>query len=83
MAVGCPVAASDCTSLPEIAGDAAMYFDPTKVGEIAAAMKVLSGSSARRAKLISAGFKQAKLFNQEKMAAETYAVYEKVLGGKQ
>lgn len=83
MAVGCPVAASNCSSIPEIAGDAAVYFDPTKVTEIVATMKVLGGNSAKRAKIITAGFKQAKLFSQEKMAAETYAVYEKVLRGKQ
>ncbi len=83
MAVGCPVAASDCTSIPEIAGAAAMYFDPTNVSEIVAAMKILGGSSSKRAKLIAAGLKQAKLFSQKRMAAETYAVYEKVLGEKQ
>lgn len=83
MAVGCPVAASDCTSIPEIAGDAAEYFDPTNLAEIVAAMKILGGSSSKRTKLIAAGFKQAKLFSQKKMAAETYAVYERVIGGKQ
>jgi glycosyltransferase involved in cell wall biosynthesis len=67
MAVGCPVAASDCTSIPEIAGAAAMYFDPTNVSEIVAAMKILGGSSSKRAKLIAAGLKQAKLFSQKRM----------------
>lgn len=82
MATGCPVAASDCTSIPEIGGDAVSYFDPTSISEIAAAMKTLGQNATKRTKLISAGFKRAELFSEKKMAEETYAVYQKVLGAK-
>ena len=49
MARGVPVACSDRRSLPEVAGDAALAFDPEDVDAIRAAIERLLGDAARRA----------------------------------
>jgi glycosyltransferase involved in cell wall biosynthesis len=56
MACGCPVAASNAASIPEVCGDAALYFDPLSVSAIAAAMRQIRLDEALRARLRSAGF---------------------------
>lgn len=53
--VGCPVICSDTTSLPEVAGGAALLCDPTKPEAIAARMADLAGNPALRAELIAKG----------------------------
>ena len=75
MATGCPVACSNTTSLPEVAGDAAVYFDPEDATAIADAMIELAKDSALRASLREKGLTRAKQFTGEKMAAKTLAVY--------
>lgn len=75
----CPVIASDNSSLPEVAGQAAWLIDPRDSADIASAMlKVLEESSERAAR-IEAGYRRAKTFTWEACAASTLAVYEKVL----
>jgi glycosyltransferase involved in cell wall biosynthesis len=78
MASGCPVAASSTTSIPEVAGDAAIYFDPLKPEEIAAKMEALIQDSKLRKDLVKKGFHRIKAFSEKRMAEETVAVYEKV-----
>ncbi|HEU0305160.1 MAG TPA: glycosyltransferase family 1 protein [Gaiellaceae bacterium] len=57
MACGCPVAVSNATSLPEVCGDAAEYFDPFSAEEIAAAvMRALDGHLVDRGLVRAAGF---------------------------
>jgi glycosyltransferase involved in cell wall biosynthesis len=57
MACGCPVATSDATSLPEVCGDAAEYFDPLSTEEIAAAIvRALEGRLVERGVARAAGF---------------------------
>ncbi|PIU83500.1 MAG: hypothetical protein COS68_03770 [Elusimicrobia bacterium CG06_land_8_20_14_3_00_38_11] len=80
MACGCPVAASNATSIPEITGDAAVLFDPYNAEEIAQAMENLSKDSDLRQELIKKGFEQVKKFSWEKTAKQTLDVYKKVLG---
>lgn len=75
MAVGCPVAASNVTSIPEVGGDAALYFDPSKPGKIAEAMAALIEDPDLRQKLISAGFKRAAYFTNTAMATATLKLY--------
>lgn len=72
----CPVVSSNQGSLPEIGGDAAVYFDPLDTKEIVEKItKVLDDSSLRR-DLIEKGRKRVKQFSWEKMAKETLEVYQ-------
>lgn len=82
MAHGCPVACSNSTSLPEIYGDAAHYFDPAKPHEIAA--KTLEVISTPRLKedLVRKGFLRLKNYSWQRMAEQTLAIYNEVLGGE-
>jgi len=74
--MGVPVMTSNTSSLPEIAGDAALLVDPTDVDAIAEAMLRLSQDEALRARLIAAGYENVKRFSWEKAATETLAVLE-------
>ncbi len=64
------------SSLPEVAGDAALYVDPTDVEAIAHAMLRLSQDETLRQGLIAAGHRNVQRFSWEKAAAETLAVLE-------
>ncbi len=74
--VGVPVMTANNSSLPEIAGDAALLVDPTDVDAIADAMLRLSQDEALRQRLIEAGYENVKRFSWAKAAAETLAVLE-------
>jgi glycosyltransferase involved in cell wall biosynthesis len=75
MACGAPVACSNTTSIPEVAGDAAEYFDPESVEEMAAAIARVMGDASLREKLSRAGMERAATFSWRKAAAETLAVF--------
>ena len=77
MALGIPVVQSNASCLPEIAGEAALYFDPYDPRDMAAKLDKVLTSATLRKKLISKGLKRAKDFSWEKMARETLAVYRK------
>jgi glycosyltransferase involved in cell wall biosynthesis len=79
MARGVPVTCSNATSLPEVAGNAALYFDPTDTEAIAQAIGRLLTDEALRAHLAAAGREQAKRFSWEATARETLASYELAL----
>lgn len=68
------------SSLPEVAGDAAILVDPTDVDAIAEAMLRLSRDEALRQRLIAAGYKNVKRFSWEKAARETLEVLKKAVG---
>jgi len=82
MACGTPVVTSNTSSLPEVAGDAALLVDPYDVEEIATAMRRILEDEALAAELRAKGLARAKEFSWERTARETIAVYEKVLGKK-
>lgn len=81
MEVGVPVASSNAASLPEVAGDAALLFDPHSVEEMAEAIARLAQDGGLRAELRDNGFSNVARFSWENAAAETIAVYEEVLAG--
>ena len=74
---GVPTACSNTTSLPEVAGDAAVYFDPTDTGAIANAIERLLADGDLRAMLAVAGPEQAKRFSWKRTAVATLASYER------
>ena len=63
MAAGCPVASSSRASLPEVAGDAASYFDPEDPEDIARGIKKILYDEPYRKELITKGQKRILLFN--------------------
>jgi len=69
-----PVITSNTSSLPEVAGDAALLVDPHDVDAIAAAMYRLVTDDALRAELARRGQENVKRFSWEKCARETLAV---------
>jgi len=81
MASGTPVICSNATSLPEVAGDAAEYFDPYSVTEIVAAIERVVSSSDRQAILRKRGLSRASEFSWERSAREHCRLYRSVLNG--
>jgi glycosyltransferase involved in cell wall biosynthesis len=75
MACGAPVVCSSETSLPEVAGNAALYFDPRNPDEMAGQLLRVFNDKATRASLISHGRQNLLRFNWEKTARQTLAVY--------
>jgi glycosyltransferase involved in cell wall biosynthesis len=76
MALGCPIAAANTASIPEVVGDAALLFDPRQPDSIAAACSQLLADEALGQTLIARGRERATRFSWERVAAETLAVFE-------
>jgi glycosyltransferase involved in cell wall biosynthesis len=79
MARGLPVACSNTTSLPEVAGDAALTFDPLDVPAMTGAIERLLGDAELRERLALAGREQAARFTWERTAEGTRRSYERAL----
>ncbi len=80
MASGTAVLCADRSSMPEIAGGAALYFDPGDPRSIAEVVRRLLGSAALRRELAREGLARAKNFRWERTARETLRIYREVLG---
>jgi glycosyltransferase involved in cell wall biosynthesis len=74
MSCGCPVAASDAAAIPEICGDAALYFDPASVEQMAAAMQSLLDDAPLRERLRRAGAQRLQRFRWD-LAANSLQSY--------
>ena len=79
MACGTPTIASNCSSLPEVAGNAAILVNPERVSELAASMEELVENSALRLQLRQAGLARAACFSWAKTGQETAAVLQRFL----
>lgn len=79
MACGTPVACSDASALPEVAGEAALYFDPRNVASIIDALRGLLDDADLRADLEERGLRRAAKFSWSRVANETRAVYDLAL----
>lgn len=75
----CPVLLSNRSCFPEIAGDAALYFDPTHTESLIESAKLILDDSDLQERLRVAGRERVKQFTWEKAAKETEMVYKKVL----
>ncbi|HEY7961523.1 MAG TPA: glycosyltransferase family 1 protein [Solirubrobacteraceae bacterium] len=80
MARGVPVACADASSLPEVAGDAALLFDPHDEGAIAGALQRLLEDQQLRRQLIARGEERARQFTWEGTARLTLDTYARALG---
>lgn len=70
MALGVPVACGNLASIPEVAGDAALYFDPRRTVDISGAMARIGADAELRGRLIAAGLDRAKEFSLSREAGK-------------
>jgi glycosyltransferase involved in cell wall biosynthesis len=78
MSAGCPVLTSPVSSLPEVAGDAAILADPTSVEEIAAGLERGLTDRDLRARLVERGLVRAAGFSWGRAAAEHLRLYREL-----
>lgn len=81
MACGTPVLTSNCSSLPEVAGQAAWLVDPLNTAEIAAGLIQLVTKADLRQEFIARGYHQIQKFSWLKAASQLLEVWEKVIFG--
>ena len=77
---GCPTVLSNTSSLPEVGGDAALYFDPVDSVSVTNIIEQILSDENLREDLITKGYSRSKLFSWEKTALMTKKVYEMVKG---
>ncbi len=79
MACGTPVLTSNCSSMPEVAGNAALLVDPLSLDSIVEGLDCILGDETLRARVREAGLARAAQFSWQRAAAETTRLYEKIL----
>jgi glycosyltransferase involved in cell wall biosynthesis len=79
MGRGVPVACSNVSSLPEVAGNAAEMFDPRSPDEMARAIARLLADPARREELIARGYERCRTFTWERTARATLETYRRAI----
>lgn len=77
MALGTPVICSQTTSLPEVAGEAALYFDPRKPEEMVDAIYRVVTDPQCRSTMVAEGLQQVKKFNRDTMVKQYYDLLKK------
>jgi glycosyltransferase involved in cell wall biosynthesis len=78
MACGVPVLTSNCSSLPEVAGQAALLVDPHDTAEIAGGLVNLITNADLRHQLVERGYRQIQEFSWQKASAQVLQILEKV-----
>ena len=76
MSFGCPVACSQTSSIPEIVGDASIFFDPNSAESIVRAIETIVNDQVLARDLVARGRKRIQLFSWDRCAQETLAVYQ-------
>ncbi len=79
MGCGVPVLTSNASSLPEVAGEAAVQLAPQDEAAWTDAMAQLLGNAGRRAEMVAAGFRQVQQFSWRKAAQQLLAIYDALL----
>lgn len=82
MACGCPVITSNVSSLPEVAGQAALQVDPRNVEALAEGISRVLSDRDLYEEMVGRGLVQAARFTWDECARQTLGVYEEVCGGK-
>lgn len=78
MACGTPVITSALSSLPEVAGNAALFVDPTDAGDIAAKLLQVLRDPALRTRLAAEGIRSVQHLSWQRTAEQTLGIYERV-----
>jgi glycosyltransferase involved in cell wall biosynthesis len=79
MHYGCPIVTSDSSCFPEIAGDAALFFNPNSVDDLILKIDKVINDNEVRNRLIKNGHEREKLFSWKKCSEETFNFYEYAL----
>ena len=79
MACGCPVIASNTSSLPEVVGNAGILIDPHDFDALAEEMYQILTNNDLKQELSKKSVNRAKLFSWKNTARETWKVYDEVL----
>jgi glycosyltransferase involved in cell wall biosynthesis len=79
MSHGCPVVCSNGGSIPEVVGDAGVYFDPGNADELRTALERVVTTPELQADLRRRGYARLPAFSWEKCAAETAQLYREIL----
>lgn len=82
MAYGAPVASSNATCLPEVYGEAAEYFNPLDIEDMANAIENILSSEELKTGLVKKGYLRVKKYSWKKMAQQTHEVYMSALRPK-
>ncbi len=82
MAKGCPVVSSNKSSMPEVLGDAAIYFNPDDEQEMQRQIERIIKNKELRKELIKKGYEQVKKYSWWECARKTREVYENILKNK-
>jgi glycosyltransferase involved in cell wall biosynthesis len=78
MLLGTPVVTSRTSSLPEVAGDAALYVNPYDTDDIARAIKTIAADEGLRAEMVQRGRAQAELFSVERYRQRVAELYRQL-----
>ncbi len=81
-ATGRPVVTSNCSSMPEVAGQGALFVDPNQASEIRQAFDRLVGDAQLRSQLVDAGFENVAKYQPAAIAAKYEAIYQEVFAGE-
>ena len=76
---GCPVLSSNCSSMPEVGGDAAHYVDPYDVDAISNGINKIISDSSYRDQLIKKGLENIKRYDPKVIANQYKVLYDKIL----
>jgi len=76
MSLGCPVACSECSSIPEVVGDAGEYFDPADSESMTSAILRILSSDALKSSLVAKGYQRSQSFSWNRCASETLDIYK-------
>jgi glycosyltransferase involved in cell wall biosynthesis len=79
MSFGCPVVCSNTSSIPEVVGDAAVFFDPKSEDLMRVAIEGLLSNDGLRSEMIRRGYARARQFSWTKCAAETARIYRNII----
>lgn len=79
MHYGCPVLASEFSSIPEVVANAGLYFNPYYMDDLIYKLELILSDSGLRKQLILEGYEQEKKFSWDEAAAQTFNFYKKIL----
>jgi len=79
MHYGCPVLASNTSSLPEVVGDAGLYFNPTDLDDLMFGLDRILFDEPLRKRLRELGYQREKRFGWDRCADETLDFYKKIV----
>lgn len=80
MYYGCPIIASEYSSIPEVVGNAGLFFNPYYIEDLIFKLELILSDAELREKIINNGFIQERNFDWNKAALSTFSFYKKIVG---